>query len=191
MYATISDTDSMGKTEPKEDSAILQPMTAARDWRRKFVLFFDFTESYWETRIRKPQQSYTILRNIFVLPPAEGKSILFFVKPEDAMLSEETLSTFVETNQKFGNINISQMFDFKYKEDVEECFSQLKIRKLPQTDNSFIYVKSADDLIDLSPCIEFIREAMFFESYEIDAEIKLWMHLNPGIKSTLYKGSAR
>ncbi len=104
----------------------------------------------------KNKKTAAVLYNFekyFCVAASRGKEHIIFVKPEDAMLSEETLSTFVETNQKFGNINISQMFDFKYKEDVEECFSQLKIRKLPQTDNSFIYVKSADDLIDLSPCI--------------------------------------
>lgn len=182
VYATISDTDSIGKAEPKEDSAIFTTYDSSKGLEKKICVIFDFTESYWQTRITKPQQSYAILRNIFCVAASRGKNHIIFVKPEDAILSEATLSTFVETNQKFDNMNISQMFDFKYKEDVEKCFLQLKTHRVPQTDNSLINVKSTDDLIDLSPCIGIYQEAVFFDSYEIDAEIKLWMHLNPDLK---------
>ncbi len=182
VYATISDTDSIGKAEPKEDSAIFTTYDSSKGLEKKICVIFDFTESYWQTRITKPQQSYAILRNIFCVAASRGKNHIIFVKPEDAILSEVTLSTFVETNQKFDNMNISQMFDFKYKEDVEKCFLQLKTHRIPQTDNSLINVKSTDDLIDLSPCIGIYQEVVFFDSYEIDAEIKLWMHLNPDLK---------
>ncbi len=182
VYATISDTDSIGKAEPKEDSAIFTTYDSSKGLEKKICVIFDFTESYWQTRITKPQQSYAILRNIFCVAASRGKNHIIFVKPEDAILSEVTLSTFVETNQKFDNMNISQMFDFKYKEDVEKCFLQLKTHRIPQTDNSLINVKSTDDLIDLSPCIGIYHEVVFFDSYEIDAEIKLWMHLNPDLK---------
>lgn len=95
------------------------------------------------------------------------------------MLCEKTLSTFVETNQKFENVDISEMFDFKYKEDVEKCFSKLSIRKLISEDTSSIDIKSTDELIDLSPCIGIYQEATFFNNYEIDAAIELKISLNP------------
>ena len=66
------------------------------------------------------------------------------------MLSEKTLSTFVETNQKFKDTGISEMFDFKYKEDVEVCFSKLKLKKLETLDPSPIDIKSTDGLIAVS-----------------------------------------
>lgn len=179
VYATILDNDSMGKTQPKEDSAIFTTYDSSKGLERKICVVFDFTESYWQVRISKSQQSYLILRNIFCVAASRGKSRIIFVKPDDAMLSESTLSTFIETNQKFDNVGISEMFEFKYKEDVEKCFSQLKIRRLPQTDNSSIDIKSTDDLIDLSPCIGIYQEAVFFENYQIDADIKLKLVLKP------------
>lgn len=179
VYATISENDSMGKTEPKEDSAIFTTYDSSKGLERKICVIFDFTEIYWNLRISKPQQSYIILRNIFCVAASRGKNHIIFVKSKDAMLSEKTLSTLVETNQKFEHINISDMFDFKYKEDIEKCFSHLKIRKLPQIDHSLIHIKSTDDLIDLSPCIGIYQEAVFFENYQIDADIKLRLHLNP------------
>ncbi len=179
VYATILDNDSMGKTQPKEDSAIFTTYDSSKGLERKICVVFDFTESYWQIRVSKPQQSYIILRNIFCVAASRGKSRIIFVKPEDTMLSERTLSTFVETNQKFHNIGIREMFEFKYKEDVEKCFSQLKIHRLPQPDNSPIDIKSTDDLIDLSPCIGIYQEAVFFGNYQIDADIKLRLLLNP------------
>lgn len=179
VYATISDYDSMGKTEPKEDSAIFTTYDSSKGLERKICVIFDFTESYWSVRISKPQQLYTILRNIFCVAASRGKNQIIFVKSDEAMLSEKTLSTYVETNQKFEDVGMSKMFDFKFKEDVEKCFSLLKVSKLEQTNNSIINIKSADALIDLSPCIGIYQEADFFDHYQIDEDIKLEILLNP------------
>ena len=182
VYATISDNDSMGKTEPREDSAIFTTYDSSKGLERKICVVFDFTESYWSTRISKPLQSYIILRNIFCVAVSRGKNHIIFVKSEEAMLAEKTLSTFLPINEKFADLDINGMFDFKYKEDVERCFSLLKTNKLEQTERSIINIKSTDGLIDLSPCIGIYQEAVFFDNYEIDAAIKLKVLLNPELK---------
>ncbi len=187
VYATISDNDSLGKTEPKEDSAIFTTYDSSKGLERKICIVFDFTESYWSTRISKPQQSYTILRNIFCVAASRGKNHIIFVKPDDAMLSEKTLSTFVATDQKFDDLDMGEMFDFKYKEDVEKCFSLLRVHKLAKTDDSIISIKSTDALIDLSPCIGIYQEAVFFKNYQIDAAIGLKLLLNPELKGLYTK----
>lgn len=179
VYATISDSDSIGKTVPREDSAIFTTYDSSKGLERKICVVFDFTESYWSTRILKPHQSYIILRNIFCVAASRGKNHIIFVKPDEAMLSEKTLSTYVDMNHKFEDLDVSEMFDFKYKEDVEKCFSLLEIHKMEQTDHSIINVKSADALIDLSPCIGIYQEAAFFDNYQIDSAIKLKILLNP------------
>ena len=187
MYATISDHDSKGKTEPKADSAIFTTYDSSKGLERKICIVFDFTESYWSTRISKPLQSYIILRNIFCVAASRGKDHIIFVKPDEAMLSEKTLSTFLPTNEKFDNLDISGMFDFKFKEDVERCFSLLKINRLEQTDDSIIEIKSTDGLIDLSPCIGIYQEAVYFDIYQIDKDIKLKILLKPELKNLYTK----
>lgn len=179
VYATISDNDSIGKAEPNKDSAIFTTYDSSKGLERKICVIFDFTEGYWRMRISKPQQSYLILRNIFCVAASRGKNHIIFVKPDDAMLSEKTLSTCVETNQKFEDCDMSQMFDFKYKEDVEACFALLKVNKLILEDRSPIEIKSTDDLIDLSPCIGIYQEAVFFDNYQIEEAIRLKLLLNP------------
>lgn len=190
VYATISDNDSMGKTEPKEDSAIFTTYDSSKGLERRICVVFDFTESYWGVRLAKPLQSYVILRNIFCVAASRGKEHIIFVKPEDAMLSEKTLSTYIAADQKLDDVDISEMFDFKYKEDIEECFLQLKISKMPSEDDSVIEVKSTDGLIDLSPCIGIYQEAVFFDKYQIEAAIKLKILLNPEL-DRLYTESIR
>jgi hypothetical protein len=130
-------------------------------------------------------QSYTVLRNIFCVAASRGKNHIIFVKSDEMILSEKTLSSFVKMNQKFEDMDMSEMFEFKYKEDVEKCFDQLKINKLESEEHSLIAVKSTDDLIDLSPCIGIFQEAVFFDNYQIDAAIKLKLLLNPEL-SRLY-----
>lgn len=55
VYATISDNNSVGKTVPKQDSAIFTTYDSSKGLERKICVVFDFTESYWRTRIDKPQ----------------------------------------------------------------------------------------------------------------------------------------
>ncbi len=171
VYASISDSDSLGTTEPNEDSAIFTTYDSSKGLERKIVLLFDFTESYWQVRISKPQQSYEILRNIFCVAASRGKGEIIFVKPDEALLSEKTLSTPVDDEEKFENMDISDMFDFKYKEDVEECFGLIEAKWIPNEDISIININNKDGLIDISPCIGIFQEASFFDDYDIDDSI--------------------
>lgn len=190
VYASISDDDSIGKTEPDNKTAIFTTFDSSKGLERKICVLFDFTESYWNTRIRMPQQNYEILRNIFCVAASRGKEKVIFVEPDEAILSEETLSTPVKTNQRFIDMKISEMFDFKFKEDVEECFSLLETKDISPEDSFSINIKSEDGLIDLSPCIGTFQEAFFFKGYDIDDTINF--HLSVGDdKKFLYNSSLK
>lgn len=182
VYASISDKNSEGATKPTKTSAIFTTFDASKGLERKICIIFDFTESYWEVRIDKPQQSYEILRNIFCVAASRGKEHIIFVKEDEDILSEETLSTKREENLKFVNVDISAMFDFKYKEDVERAYSHLQIIKKECKDLSEINIKNTDGLIDLSPCIGIFQEALYFENYDIDKNIELYFSLHPDMK---------
>ena len=182
VYASISDHDSIRATEPNEHTAIFTTFDSSKGLERKICVIFDFTESYWNARISKSQQSYEILRNIFCVAASRGKSRIIFVESEEAMLTEATLSTRVDENKNLSNVDISAMFDFKYREDIEECYSFLQIEQIIPEDSSTIEVKSNDGLIDLSPCIGIYQEAMFFDSYEINKAIEMYFKLNDSKK---------
>ena len=173
VYASISDTDRSGSTEPSKETAIFTTYDSSKGLERRICVVFDFTESYWTVRRDMPQQKYEILRNIFCVAASRGKEKIIFVDHDEAMLSEQSLSTPGKLNQKFNHMQMSEMFDFKYKEDVEECYSLLEIKRVNRDDNSEIKIENHEDLIDLAPCIGIYQEAVFFEKYDIDREFEL------------------
>ena len=182
VYAKISDSNSDGATKPTNTSAIFTTFDSSKGLERKVCVVFDFTESYWATRIDKPQQSYEVLRNIFCVAASRGKEHIIFVDEEEAMLSEETLSTIPADHINFENEDISSMFDFKYKESVEKSYSSLKIDKKSLDDLSEIQIKNYDGLIDLSPCIGIYQEAVYFKDYDINKEIEQFFLIHPELK---------
>lgn len=132
VYASIADNDSIGSVDPGKDTAIFTTYDSSKGLERKICVVFDFMESYWVTRLEKPQQSYEILRNIFCVAASRGKSLIIFVEPRDSrekMLSEKSLSTDTREDHLFGDMDISEMFDFKYKEDVEDVTNCFILRK--------------------------------------------------------------
>ena len=187
VYASIRNSDSM--VEPKKTNAIFTTYDSCKGMERRFCFIFDFDENNWEYRLSQPQQSYEILRNIFCVAASRGKEKIVFVQSTDVhgkalpenFLSEELLLDNPGTNISFTDVNISEMFDFKYKEDIEACYELLDIEKIEMEDTSVINIADNDDLIDLSPCIGKYQEALFFDYYDIDKEIDLFKSLHPDI----------
>lgn len=182
IYASIQDDDGNRAVDPKGDCAIFTTYDSSKGLERKICLVFDFTESYWAVRIDKPQQSYEILRNIFCVAASRGKEKIIFVSGGEEKLSEKTLSQKPKENNSFQDMDISSMFDFKYKEDIEECYSLLQITRIEERDVSEIRIKNRDELIDLSPCIGKYQEAEYFKNYDIDKEIEMFFTIHGDLK---------
>lgn len=181
VFASIQSRDSAGGTQPHDTSAIFTTFDSSKGLERPICIVFDYTESYWFTRSNKPQQDYKILRNIFCVAASRGKQHIIFVEGEEKLLAMKTIATPVQRNAKFEDIDVSQLFSFKYKEDVEACYSLLDVRPTMLSDSiEEIDIKSNDGLIDLSPCIGNYQEAVFFKDYDVGKEIKFWIKLITG-----------
>lgn len=173
IFASISDQGERA-TEPTATSGIFTTFDSSKGLERKICVVFDFSEEYWMVRLRQPQQSYQILKNIFCVAASRGKEKIIFVKEKKKnILSEESLSTSSYTAEMFKDVNISQLFEFKYKENIEECFNLLEVRPMEVRDTSTININNKDGLIDLSPCIGIYQEARFFSKYDIDKDLAL------------------
>lgn len=190
IFASIQDDDGNRAVDPTDSCAIFTTYDSSKGLERKICVVFDFTESYWLARIAKPQQSYEILRNIFCVAASRGKEAIVFVSNGEAGLSEESLSSDPEYDAPFEGMDISSMFDFKYHEDVEECFSLLKIAPVEREDKTEIDIRSRDELIDLSPCIGIYQEAAFFGEYNIEKELDLFFSVHPDL-AFLYSSEVR
>ena len=176
VWASIRDNGATGSTEPKKDSAIFTTYDGCKGLERKYCFVFDFTENYWYFRATSSQQAYEILRNIFCVAASRGKERIIFVSNGEKLLSEQILSTEFDNQKLHKDVNISEMFDFKYKENIEKCFLLLNRTRVSTADNEVIEIKARDELIDLSPCIGIYQEAVFFngDNYNIDREIELY-----------------
>ena len=156
--------------QPSKETAIFTTFDSSKGLEREICVVFDFTESYWRMRVGQPQQKYEILRNIFLVAASRGKKQIIFVPGNEETLSEESISTSEDMNTSLENVRISEMFDFKFQEDIEECYDLLEKKKINMEDTSVIDIRSNDGLIDLSPCIGIFQEAFFFDNYDIDRE---------------------
>lgn len=170
VYASIQDQD--GKVEPNKNCAIFTTYDSSKGLEKPICVIFDFNNSYWNMRNSKPMTKYEILRNIFCVAASRGKQEIIFVEKNEPILDESILSTPTINANNLADVNISSMFDFKYKEDIEECYNLLET-ELIQDKDTIIKVKDYDELIDLSPCIGMYQEAIYFNNYNIDKQIEL------------------
>lgn len=179
VYASITDDDGNRGVVPDNNCAIFTTFDSSKGLERRICVIFDFTESYWSVRVRKPQQSYEVLRNIFCVAASRGKERIIFVTNGEALLSEETLSAKPEDVNQLDIVDISGMFDFKYIESVEACYRLLKVQTISADDLHPINIRTRDALIDLSPCIGIYQEAVYFDGYNIDTELEFYFFTHP------------
>lgn len=174
VYASISD-EERDNLHLGADSAIFTTYDSSKGLERPVCVVFDCTESYWESRINKPNTRYEILRNIFCVAMSRGKDRIIFAldgdNNEEALSNETIMSHAAEIKSYMRPFEVSSMFNFKFKEDVEACYDMLNIKQLKIKDTSEIKIKGNDGLIDLSPCIGVMQEAKFFTNYNIEQQI--------------------
>ena len=170
LYSSIADEDDGIKIDSK--TAIFTTYDKCKGLERDICVICDFTENYWNSRICKPMQRYDILRNIFCVAMSRGKSHIIFVKEGSKLLADKMLKKKVRINKDFKDYRIHNLFDYKYKDDIKECYKCIKCSKIRVNSNDIIKIKKNDGKIDLSPCIGIYQECKFFKKYNIDSQIE-------------------
>lgn len=186
-YATIDDRDSNGQIKTNDDIAIFTTYDRCKGMEKDTCIIFDFDENYWYARLQHPNQKYEILRNLFLVAASRGKNRIVFCSSNNKMLSFKTIGKEEKEKTEFDKklFNISNMFDFKYTEDVDKTFNCLQIEEINDSsmNKDKIDIKSYDGLIDMSPCIGTFVEACYFSNYSIDDVIDFQWFLNSKSKS--------
>ena len=172
-YASIRAED-QGNIVPDKNTAIFTTFDSSKGLERKICVIFGYDEAYWHVRLGTPDAKYEIIRNIFLVAASRGKErIIFVCDKKKETLSEKSLSTRRDKIADYTKpFRMSEMFDFKYKEDIEDCYKLLNVKKKRKKDTSRIYIKSNDELIDLAPCIGIYQEAHYFKKFNIDDQIQ-------------------
>ena len=168
LWSKIKDGD--GVTSPTPDCAIFTTYDGCKGMEREVCVLFDWSEGYWETRLSKPNASYDILRNVFCVAASRAKKLLIIIHTGDE-LTEDILSDPSCVDVSYADMVISEMFDYKFVEDVEAAYECLDVREVRPAGEE-IQVPLSDELIDLSPCIGHYQEIMYFDNYDIDEELE-------------------
>lgn len=121
VYASIKEPDGEKHVAPGADVGIFTTFDGSKGMERPICVVFDFTESYWCSRVFQPMARYEILRNLFCVAASRGKDEVIFVEPpkkEDrfGLVSDKTLMTPVKMNQEFNTkFDISEMVRFQVR----------------------------------------------------------------------------
>jgi len=171
LYSAIRDEDKGDSKRDTSKAAVFTTFDASKGMERDFCFVFDFTYKYWKERARLSKK-YEILRNIFCVAASRGKKAIYFVRDKnigkndpEVIISERILKTEFKPKGVNKEINISTMFEFKYKELIDECYTCLKTEELPKVDGTTIEVINYDGYIDLNPCIGIYQEVMYFTNH--------------------------
>lgn len=189
VYASIREQNG-NAAEPNAKSAIFTTFDSSKGMERPICLVFDWTYDYWLSRIRQPNASYKIIRNIFCVAASRGKEdIIFVTNDPDLLLTEDEISKQTDEMEMSGYISIDEMFDFKYKEDIEDTYNLLSINRVdmkpliskrgkdaatPDANSFDLAIKDHDELIDLTPCINTYMKCAYFTNSSIDDEIRMY-----------------
>lgn len=185
VFASIRNKDGGGATEPNTRTAIFTTFDSSKGLERPICVIFDWTYDYWLTRMRKPNQSYTILKNIFCVAASRGKEQIIFVSRDDSLLTEDELMTDQTTGKYFDEMmSIDDMFDFKYKEDIEDAYNCLNITKksITKSGKSDINIEENDEMIDLTPCIIKFLKTFYFDKYDFSKDIDQYFKIHKDFK---------
>ena len=172
VWSKISDCE--GSTSPDEKSAIFTTYDGCKGMERDICVICDWTEDYCDTRVSRPQVRAEIIRNVFCVAASRGKRRIIFLQ-HDNFLSDETLCKLTGQTSRFEDVSISQMFDFKYVEDVEAAYKQLQIKEVSPK-GEVINVPTTDGMIDLSPCIGIYQEVAYFDNCHISKYIDAYFN---------------
>ena len=169
LWSKIKETDG-GATNPDSNCAIFTTYDGCKGMERDVVVVYDWSVNYWESRLNKPDTDCQILTNIFCVAASRAKKHLILVR-NDSMLEEDDLINPSISRTNYRDMPVSEMFDFKFIEDVEDAYHALDVREI-QPSGDPINVPIKDELIDLSMAIGHFQEVYYFNNYDIDHDIE-------------------
>lgn len=197
VYASIRDGD-RGVTY-SDDTAVFTTFDSSKGMERHTSMIFDYDERNWDVRLGFPNVDPEVLRNVFLVAASRGKQEVVFVRPRTGSrrhaVPSAQLSIGAIPVTRFQNLPAvsrptyplpfwaSEAFDFKYAENVQDCFALLDVEREDDGKSSEIEVNRADGLIDLSPVVGTYQEAIFFDDY--DAELALLNHPDAEVQSLI------
>lgn len=171
VYSSITDRDTDRRNLDTSECAVFTTFDSAKGMERRVCVVCNFDNGYLESRM-KHQTQRAVLKNLFLVAASRGKEYNIFCDNGKVRLLDFT---------RIGKIDgkpdvdmrveyVSDMFDFKLKENVDACISDLDIEVIQKSGEVIDAVTNVGQ-IDLSACAGIHAQAVYFTNYNLDAEI--------------------
>ena len=171
VYSSISDRDGDRRNIDTSECAVFTTFDSAKGMERRVCVICNFDTGYLDSRL-KHQTSRQVLKNLFLVAASRGK--------EYNIVCDNGKSHILDF-KRLGSIDgkpdvdmrveyMSDMFDFKLKENVDRCLEYLET-EVVQDSGQIIDAVSNVGQIDLSLCVGIHAQAVYFNNYNLDAEI--------------------
>ncbi len=173
VYSSIIDRDGDRRGLDTSECAVFTTFDSAKGMERKVSVVCDFTYKYLDSRM-KHQTSRDVLKNLFLVAASRGKELNIMLADYDrdvlAMKDIGAVSGQPDIDMRLEYI--SDMFDFKRKEAVDRCLSFVDVECIEPAGNE-IASTPVSGQIDLSPCAGIYAQAVFFDGYDIDSQVRM------------------
>lgn len=171
VYSSITDRDGDRRGLDTSECAVFTTYDSAKGMERRICVMCNFNPGYLDARL-KHQTDRNVLKNLFLVAASRGKDYNIVL----AGRTDEVLSL-----SRIGGIGgdvpvdmrpdyISDMFDFKLKEDVDRCLELVSVSCVQAAGTEIAAVPTSGQ-IDLSLCAGYYAQAVYFENYDIDGAI--------------------
>ena len=173
VYSSISEYDSDRRGMDASKCAIFTTFDSAKGLERKVCVICNYDNGYLKARMNH-QTARTVLKNLFLVAASRGKDYnVFCYKGAAEILDFGTvgrISGSVPVDMRVAYI--SDLYDYKLKEDVDSCISCLEISSAGQ-DLGDIAVRTKVGQIDISMCQGIYAQAVYFRNYDIELAIDI------------------
>jgi len=171
VYSAISDKDGSRRNVDTSDCAVFTTFDSAKGMERRVCVVCNYDNGYLESRL-KHQTKRSVLKNLFLVAASRGKEYNIFCDGGRAKILD-----FKRIGKIDGKPDVdmrveyaSEMFEFKLKENVDECLSNLKIETVQRPGEGIDAITNVGQ-IDLSVCAGIHAQAVYFSNYNLDTEI--------------------
>lgn len=172
VYSSITERDGSRRNIDTSECAVFTTYDSAKGMERKVCIMCNFDDGYLKSRLEH-QTSRKVIKNLFLVAASRGKEynivcehgkghILNF-----SAIAEVSGKTKIDMRAEY----ISEMFDFKRKEDVDRCLEHIRTKEIQNPACDTIDIELTSGHINLAPCIGIHTQAAYFDNYDVDMSV--------------------
>lgn len=173
VYSSITDRDGDRRGLDTSECAVFTTYDSAKGMERKVCVICNFDPGYLNARM-KHQTSRAVLKNLFLVAASRGKdyNIVLADRGTDVLDFDSIARVSGWPDVDMRPEWMSEMFDFKLREDVDRCIDNIRIEQVQEPGRE-IKAVATEGQIDLGLCAGIHAQAAYFRGYDVQDAITI------------------